>query len=144
MVDVRFKVLYIAFFLQDVVEERFDMEYLIALVVASVLISLIVFVALSLVAMRCRRRRDRKRDRKRGSIEGQQLQQQQRMIRSRSGAEVSSCGGDSVSTQVRISGNMVMSMTKQNLNDDFQKKLMEHGPGIESTLALDRIIFKII
>ena len=77
--------------LQDVVEERFDTEYLVALVIACSLGGLVVIIVILLAAMRCKRSREDKRRRR--SLEGKQ-----HMVRSRSGGEVSCT--DSVTTQV--------------------------------------------
>lgn len=75
---------------QDVVEERFNMEYLIAMIVATILVTLISFVAVTLMVMRCRRMRDKRRLRK-ASLEQQPATNM--MIRDVSAS-------DSVSTQV--------------------------------------------
>ncbi len=69
-------------------EERFDFDYLVALLVAGSLVGLLAFVALALVVIRCKRSRQKR------SLEGKQ-----RMIRTRSGGDLSCT--DSESTQVR-------------------------------------------
>ena len=102
---------------QDVVEERVNVEYGIALSSAGALVLVIAFVAVALMVMRCRnkrressRRRQQQQQQKRGSSGNGSIivevgssssskQQPQRMLRSKSGGEVSVA--DSVSTQVR-------------------------------------------
>ena len=63
--------------IQDVVEERFDAEYLIALVVAVSLISLIALIAVALTVMRCRHRLAGEKRRRRGGRGGRHGQRRQ-------------------------------------------------------------------
>ena len=77
-------------YLQDVLEERFRTEYLIAIVVAVGLLLIISLVVTTLLALRCQRSRAKRL--RAAAIESSELQ------RSRSGGDLSN---DTVATQVR-------------------------------------------
>ena len=79
------------YYFQDVVEERFRTEYLIAIVVAVVLLLIISLVVTTLLAMRCQRSRAKRL--RAAAIESSELQ------RSRSGGDLSNT--DTVATQVK-------------------------------------------
>ena len=79
------------YYFQDVVEERFRTEYLIAIVVAVVLLLIISLVVTTLFAMRCQRSRAKRL--RAAAIESSELQ------RSRSGGDLSNT--DTVATQVK-------------------------------------------
>ena len=77
-------------YFQDVLEERFRTEYLIAIVVAVGLLLIISLVVTTLLALRCQRSRAKRL--RAAAIESSELQ------RSRSGGDLSN---DTVATQVR-------------------------------------------
>ena len=78
-------------YLQDVLEERFRTEYLIAIVVAVGLLLIISLVVTTLLALRCQRSRAKRL--RAAAIESSELQ------RSRSGGDLSNT--DTVATQVQ-------------------------------------------
>ena len=95
---------YICFTLQDVVEERFRTEYLIAIVVAVVLLLIISLVVTTLLAMRCQRSRAKRL--RAAAIESGKLH------RSRSGGDLSNTD-TTIATQVCLS---IEGLRAQNLD----------------------------
>lgn len=124
---------------QDVVEERFRTEYLIALVVAVVLLLIISLVVTTLLAMRCQRTRAKRH--RAASIESGRLH------RSRSGGDISNT--DTIATQMTpaascgsaasiSTGNngtiASAAMLNPNIEDDVQYSI-ENNPDLLTQLS---------